>query len=268
MSSLKRRIFGIDVDVTNQVDAVQRIMGWCERGEQGFVVTPNLDHVVKLRHDSAFREAYSRAKLVLADGKPLVWLGNLRKPVLSLVTGSDLIEPVCAAAAGKGHSVFFFGSSDFVIKRAVEVLKARFPDLVVAGAYSPPMGFQASEAEKRRAIEVISAASPDIVFAALGAPKQEIWADEALPQLDTKAILCIGAGLDFIAGEVARAPMAFRRLGFEWLWRALSEPQRLGKRYLKILMLMPLLLAEHVMASAAVTELTGLSIKESETASR
>jgi N-acetylglucosaminyldiphosphoundecaprenol N-acetyl-beta-D-mannosaminyltransferase len=254
MSSLKRRIFGIDVDVTNQTDVVQRIMGWCERGERGFVVTPNLDHVVKLRRDPAFREAYSRAKLVLPDGKPFVWLGNLRKPMLSLVTGSDLIEPVCAAAARKGQSVFFFGSSDSVIERAVRVLKGRFPDLIVAGAYSPPMGFQTSEVEKRRAIEAISAVSPDIVFAALGAPKQEIWADEALHQLNTKAILCIGAGLDFLAGEVSRAPMAFRRAGLEWLWRALSEPQRLGKRYLKILMLMPLLLVEHVMALATVTE--------------
>jgi N-acetylglucosaminyldiphosphoundecaprenol N-acetyl-beta-D-mannosaminyltransferase len=190
------------------------------------------------------------------DGKPFVWLGNLRKPVLSLVTGSDLIEPVCAAAARKGRSVFFFGSSDSVIERAVQVLKARFPDLIVAGAYSPPMGFQTSEVEKRRAIEAISAVSPDIVFAALGAPKQEIWADEALPQLDTNAILCIGAGLDFIAGEVSRAPMAFRHLGLEWLWRALSEPKRLGKRYLKILMLMPLLLVEHVKALATVTELS------------
>jgi N-acetylglucosaminyldiphosphoundecaprenol N-acetyl-beta-D-mannosaminyltransferase len=253
MQRTKRRVFGIDIDVASQGEAIDRILSWCARGEKGFVVTPNLDHVLKLRRDADFRAAYEQARMVLPDGRPLIWLGNFGRadnPALSLVTGADLIEPLCAEAARDGFSVFLFGSSHKVLERAAERLRTLNPNLIVAGLYSPPMGFQSSEIEKRRAVKAIAAASPDIVLVALGAPKQELWAAETINQLNARAILCIGAGLDFIAGEVSRAPVLFRRVGAEWLWRALSEPRRLGRRYLSVLVYLPLLFAEHLFENA------------------
>jgi N-acetylglucosaminyldiphosphoundecaprenol N-acetyl-beta-D-mannosaminyltransferase len=107
------------------------------------------------------------------------------------------------------------------------------------------MGFDKSEEEKGKAIEAIKAAKPDIVFVALGAPKQEVWATESFEATGAKAILCVGAALDFIAGAVQRAPVVVRRLGMEWLWRAVSEPRRLGGRYLGVMARLPMLTLRH-----------------------
>lgn len=243
----RRRVFGIDVDVVNQGEVVRQIMEWCRTGEGGILVTPNLDHLTKLRTSEDLRRAYEKARLVLPDGRPLVWMARLDGgPPLSLVTGSDLIDPVCAAAARDGRSVFLLGSRMPVLEKAATVLKARYPALRVAGFHSPPMGFERSEAERRTALDAVRAAAPDILFVALGAPKQEIWAAESFEASGAKAIICIGAGLDFIAAEVARAPAAFRKAGLEWLWRALSEPTRLGPRYLGIMARLPGFVLGHV----------------------
>ncbi|MDB5318289.1 MAG: glycosyl transferase [Rhodospirillales bacterium] len=242
----RRRVFGVDVDVADQGEAVRRIMDWCQTGRGGVVVTPNLDHIVKLESSEPLRRAYQRSRLVLPDGWPLVWLARLDGgPLLDLVTGSDLVDPVCAAAAREGHSVFLFGSSPPILEAAARTLTGRHPSLHIAGLYSPPMGFDKSEDEKRKAVDAIKAAQPEIVFVALGAPKQEVWATEYFEATGAKAVLCVGAALDFIAGDVQRAPVVFRRLGMEWLWRALSEPRRLGGRYLGIMARLPVLTLRH-----------------------
>lgn len=246
--NLRRSVFGVEVDVVSQEEAVRRVVTWCRNGETGgIVVTPNLDHVVKLRSDEALRRAYTKARLVLADGKPLVWLSRLDRGLpLELVTGSDLIEPVCVAAAREGSTVFLLGSRLEVLQKAATILTVRCPGLQIAGFYSPPMGFDRSQEEVRKALEAVQTAAPDILFVALGSPKQEVWAAEYAGATGAKAILCIGAGLDFIAGISVRAPAIFRRIGAEWLWRVLSEPRRLGGRYLRIFINLPLLAMRHV----------------------
>lgn len=243
----KRTVFGVTVDVVSAAATVARIMSWCADGVPGgIVVTPNLDHVLKLRDNESLREAYTKAKLVVADGKPLVWMSRLDGgPRLDLVTGSDLIGSVCAAAAQQGFSVFLFGTQQAVLELASAHLSASHPGLRIAGLYSPPMGFETSAYETRRAVDTIRAAAPDIVMVALGCPKQEIWAAAHTEAIGVKAALCIGAGLDFIAGTTRRAPRAFRRAGAEWLWRAVSEPRRLGVRYVRILGCLPLLTIRH-----------------------
>ncbi|MCW8088096.1 WecB/TagA/CpsF family glycosyltransferase [Sabulicella glaciei] len=244
---VRRRVFGIEVDLADQAEVVRQVMQWCRTGSGGVVVTPNLDHVVKLETSEPLRRAYERARLVLADGRPLIWMARLDGgPRLNLVTGSDLVEPVCAAAAREGRSIFLFGSRQEVLEKAAATLGQRHPGLRVAGLYAPPMGFDHSEEERRKALEAVRRADPDIVFVALGAPKQEVWATENFEATGAKAILCIGAGLDFVAGAVARAPTPFRRLGMEWLWRAVSEPRRLGGRYLGIMAKLPRLALHHL----------------------
>ena len=90
---------------------------------------------------------------------------------------------------------------------------------------------------------MINSVAPDIVLVALGMPKQELWAARNVDRLQTHAVLCIGAGIDYLAGTVRRAPPAFQRVGLEWLWRAALEPARLGPRYARNLLYLPLLLA-------------------------
>jgi N-acetylglucosaminyldiphosphoundecaprenol N-acetyl-beta-D-mannosaminyltransferase len=247
MACSRRRICGIDIDAVDQSAAVREILEWCRRQEGGIVVTPNLDHVMQLRGNAAFRGAYGRARLVLADGAPLVWLSRIGGPRLTRVTGADLVLPLCAAASREKHSIFLIGSTFPSLAAAARRLAALMPALDIGGIYAPSFAFLASEEEQREAIAVIRAARPAIVFVALGAPKQELWADKVQHELNA-AIICVGAGVDFIAGTVIRAPRFMRRLGMEWLWRAASEPRRLGRRYARIVLWLPALIIEHLRA--------------------
>jgi exopolysaccharide biosynthesis WecB/TagA/CpsF family protein len=172
----------------------------------------------------------------------------LRGFTMHLVTGSDLVIPLCRAAAQEGRSIFLFGTTFETLAECGRRLSSWIEGLRIAGVYSPPFGFEENAAECAIASSAIQAAAPDIVFVALGVPKQEIWAQKHVTKLKIQAI-CVGAGLDFVAGSQRRAPPVFRRIGFEWLWRALTEPRRLGIRYLTILCWLPFLVGAELVAA-------------------
>jgi exopolysaccharide biosynthesis WecB/TagA/CpsF family protein len=210
------------------------------------VFTLNLDHVVKMRIDPAFRAAYARAGLITADGFPVVLAGRLQGVRFDRVAGSDLIAPICAEAARTGKSIFLFGSSADVLLISSRALKDRNPDLHIAGTLAPPQGFSPASDEARRYIKVIGESGADLCFVALGAPKQELFADYAKQVLPDKSFVCIGAGLDFITGAQVRAPYWMQRIGLEWLWRVARSPGRLFQRYLLCIAVLPGFLARAV----------------------
>jgi len=243
------RVFGVEVDAIDAAAAIDRIVEWCREGTRGYVVTANVDHTIMLRRDAAFRAAYSGALMVVADGAPLVWasrLGGLRLP--ERVAGSDLVRPLCAAAARDGLSVFLLGTTLETLARAAQRLVAASPDLQIAGVYAPPFGFGPDAPENAEVAGVLATCRPDILLIALGAPKQEIWAHRWVERLDVHVALCVGASLDFIAGSQTRAPIWLQKVGLEWLHRALSQPARLGPRYLRNLIWLPRLFAEQILS--------------------
>jgi exopolysaccharide biosynthesis WecB/TagA/CpsF family protein len=211
------------------------------------VFTLNLDHVVKMQRDPVFRGVYRRAGLITADGFPVVLACRLQGRPVSRVTGADLIAPICAQAARCDKSVYLFGSSLPVLNEAARLLRERNPGLAIAGVDAPPHGFDSESEDARRCIETIGNSGADICFVALGAPKQELFADRAKSLLPNVSFVCIGAGLDFIAGAQVRAPHWMRRWGLEWLWRAASDPQRLAYRYLLCMAALPGFLARAVL---------------------
>lgn len=227
-------LYGITIDNLTPAEAVEEVRRLLDYGKgQHYVVTPNVDHVVRLEHDPAFRKAYASAALVLPDGMPLVWASRLLgRPLRGRVTGADLLPQVCQMAAASGKSIFLLGGREGVAEGAARNLQARFPGLRIAGFYSPPMGFERDAAENRRIVERVNRARPDILAIGLGAPKQELWISEHRRSLDFGVALCVGAALDFAAGTLARAPRWMREAGLEWLWRLAREPRRLWKRYL------------------------------------
>ena len=208
------------------------------------VFTLNLDHIVKLKKDATFRRAYSRARFVSADGFPIVIAGRLKGYGLKRVAGSDLIDPVCEVAAEQEQSVFFFGSTEAVLQTSIARLRARHPNLKYAGHFAPPLGFDPLSPAADLAMQRIRHSGAAICFVALGAPKQELFADQASKVGDGPAMLCIGAGLDFIAGKHKRAPRILQCVGAEWLWRLASDPRRLARRYLSCLAMLPFFLVE------------------------
>jgi exopolysaccharide biosynthesis WecB/TagA/CpsF family protein len=221
------------VNVATQSDAVRRVLAAIERGRGFTLFTLNLDHLVKLRTDVAFREAYRRAALVTADGGPIVKLARRAGAVLTRTTGADLVEPLCRAAEDAGVPVFLFGSSEASLDGACARLKAQFPRLDVRGCEAPPQGFDPNSPAAAAAGDRIHASGARLCFVALGAPKQEVFADRMAARHDGLGWVCVGAALDFLAGRQRRAPVFFQRVGLEWAWRMLSQPRRLGMRYFR-----------------------------------
>ena len=177
---------------------------------------------------------YEHADLVLADGKPLLWVAKWQKtPIVEKVSGSDLFPRVAELASKKGYKMFFLGAAEGVAQKAAEVLLDTYPALQVVGCYAPTIGFEKDKDELRHIVSVIRAAKPDILVAGLGTPKQEKFLYRYLDRLQVPVSLGLGASFDFVAGVRKRAPRWMSEHGFEWLYRMVQEPRRLAGRYIK-----------------------------------
>lgn len=219
------------INLATMDETVERLADDVQNGTGFTIFTLNLDHLVKVRIDKVFREAYHRAKYVTADGWPVVWLGRRKGATLERTTGADLVAPLCERAAQKGLPVYFFGSSDASLQAAAQVLQERYPDLVIAGMSAPEYGFDPGSDVADKAMEEIAQSGAKLCFVALGAPKQELFADRAYIAHNGIGYLCIGAALDFLAGHQQRAPLIMQKTGTEWLYRLATNPRRLVGRY-------------------------------------
>ncbi|MEM6388227.1 MAG: WecB/TagA/CpsF family glycosyltransferase [Pseudomonadota bacterium] len=218
---------------------------------QGFsIATLNLDHVLKLRQQPAFRDAYLAQTHVTADGNPIVWFSRLAGEDVSLVPGSELIIPVIEAAIARDVPIAMFGASQASLDATAAALEARYgaDRIKIAAKIAPPMGFDPTSAEADAYIAELGASGAGVCFLALGAPKQEIFASRAQDKLPHMGFLSIGAGLDFISGHQTRAPYLVRRLALEWLWRLALSPKRLMGRYMGCFGLLPGLLGSALKA--------------------
>lgn len=209
--------------------------------ERGFsVATLNLDHVVKLTYDPAFRAAYAAHTHVIADGNPIVWLSRLAgQETVSLVPGSELISPLAEIAAYLDVPVALVGGTQTSLDNAAAALCAQHTGLRIVLCHAPSMGFDPSGTEADRVIAAIESSGARMVFLALGAPRQECFAAHAQAVLSECGFLSIGAGLDFVSGAQTRAPVWARKLAVEWLWRLLGNPTRLAARYGRCLLILP-----------------------------
>lgn len=214
-------------------EALDAIVARARGAEGGFIVTPNVDHVVLAEDNDALRAAYDEAFLSLVDGMPLLWLAKLLgHPLPEKISGSDLVEPLLARAEREGLRVYFLGAKDGVGKRAADKLLVRYPELDICGVESPPFGFENNEALLEEVLARVREARPHVVLVALGCPKQELFMRAHARALSPAVLLGIGATLDFLAGEVQRAPSWMSRAGVEWLYRLAQEPRRMASRYL------------------------------------
>lgn len=222
-----------DVNACTMTQAVSAVMDLVDRGEPALVVTPNVDHLVLLEHDSEFEDAYSRSSLRVADGAPLVLLARaLRTPVSERIAGVDLTVAVLAEAERAQRSVFFLGGRPDVLERAVSALRGRFPELRVTGTAAPRVELDAIGSEEQQALDAVMATQPDLLVLFLGTPKQEKWFWRRRSVLPPTVALAVGGTVDLLAGVKRRAPRWLQRIGFEWLWRLAQDPVRLARRYL------------------------------------
>jgi len=231
--SMKRRLLigGVWIDVVTFAGALREIETLVDRRRGGAVFTPNVDHIVKVSSNEAFKRAYDRVSLSLADGMPLVWMSKvLGCPLPERVAGSDLLMPTLELAARRGWKVYLLGGAPGVAEAAARKMTDEMGIQVVGWDDSriEPDGSDATGRSFARA----KAAGADLVYVALGPPKQELWIDRARDVISPAVAIGVGASLDFLTGKYKRAPQWVGSIGLEWLYRLCQEPRRLWRRYL------------------------------------
>ena len=232
----------IRVNLFSPRQALDAVLGRVGEAKSFTLFTLNLDHIVKLRGDPAFRECYEAADFVSADGWPIVWYYRRRGVALERTTGADLVAPLCEKLAERNVPVFFIGPQPHVQAEAIDVLRARYAHLEIAGADSSFISSDdpaALDALARR----IRDSGARLCFVCLGAPKREFVAHALKSRCPGVGFLCVGAALDFISGAVVRAPLWVQHVGFEWAWRLMADPRRLAIRYLRCVWVFALMAA-------------------------
>ncbi len=230
---------GWTINIPTLSAAVRSVMDAARAGNGFSCLTLNLDHLVKLRSNAAFKKAYGGARFITADGAPVAMIARRQWPEVERTTGADLFIPLCEAAALEDCPVYLFGTSTEVLDETAGELSQRTDGkLQIAGMEAPPHGFDVDSAGADAAIERIRASGARLCFVMLGAPKQELFAARAVEAGVACGFVCVGAAADFIAGQQVRAPMAFQKFGLEWLWRLAHNPRRLGRRYLDCALLL------------------------------
>ncbi|MCD8489451.1 MAG: WecB/TagA/CpsF family glycosyltransferase [Desertifilum sp.] len=201
----------------------------------GVVFTPNVDHLVKLQKDSEFVQVYQTADYRVCDSKILYYVSRfLGCPVKEKISGSDLFPAFYEYHRDNEEmKIFLLGGKEGVAKRAQANINAKIGREMVIGAHSPSFGFEKNEAECDEIIDIINRSGATVLAVGVGAPKQEKWIAKHKHRMpNVKIFLAIGATIDFEAGNIKRAPKWMSEVGMEWLYRLVSEPARLWKRYL------------------------------------
>lgn len=228
----KQPLLNTYVNNVSMAETIHEICSLIEQKKKSYVVAINVDVVMKMEQDQYLKKITDEANLTLVDGKPLIWISKWhRRPVKAKISGSDLVPELCAVAAKKGYSIFIIGGKEGIAEKAKRKLEEKHSKIKIVGTYSPPFGFEKNDEELAKINEMISAAHPDLVIACFGCPKQEKWIYENYHTYDGIVSVCAGATVDFLAGNVNRAPTWMSEHGLEWLYRFIQEPKRLFKRY-------------------------------------
>lgn len=218
-----------NVTMSETVEAIEQMIA---ADKKFYIVAINVDVVMKIEADPYLKKIVDDADMVLVDGKPLVWISKLHgRPLKEKVSGSDLVPLLCEVAAKNGYKVFIIGGKEGSAERAKQRLEEKLPDIKIVGTYAPPFGFEKDDAELERINRMISQAHPDLLITCFGCPKQEKWIYENIEKYDAKVSICAGATVDFLAGNVTRAPRWMSEHGLEWFYRFLQEPRRMFRRY-------------------------------------
>ena len=190
-----------------------------------YVVTPNSDIVVKMQDDRELKKICDKADLILTDGQIVVKLSRKTKyPIKERVCMTDFVWDVMDLAAEKGYKVFLFGGKEDVLEKATKRIRKKYPKLNIVDSYSPPFGFEKNEKQLKKANERIKNSGADILIVFLGCPKQEKFIAKNKDKYCVPISFTMGGCVDFIGGNVKRAPKWMQNVGLEWFYRSLQEP--------------------------------------------
>lgn len=231
VSSIK--ILGTRVDAVQIPDIIQYMEDRiAKKSHHNYIVVANADTIIQSSRNLEMREAVNASSLSIPDGFPLLVIQRLNgKPLKKRAYGPDLMKEFLKIAEKKKYSHFFYGATEGTLADLTKKLKVLFPEISIAGAYSPPFR-PLTEAEDKAIVEMINKAAPDVLWVGIGCPKQELWMYHHGKKLNIPVMAGVGAAFDFLAGAKPQAPRWIRDNGFEWLFRLVTEPKRLWRRYL------------------------------------
>ena len=233
MDSLKKQpLLNTFVNNMDMEETIQTIDSFIQQKKRSYIVAINVDVVIKIEQDAYLKRITDQADMVLVDGKPLIWISKLHKrPVKAKISGSDLVPKLCEKAAEKGYTIFIIGGKDGIAEQAKRKLEKQLSGIKIVGTYAPPYGFEKDKNELDKINQMISDVHPDLLIGCFGCPKQEKWIYENYKKYDAMVSVCAGATVDFLAGNIRRAPGWMSDHGLEWFYRFTQEPKRMFKRY-------------------------------------
>lgn len=195
-----------------------------------YLCVANVHTTVTAHEDEEYRAIQNGGIMAIPDGGPLASVGRKRgHPDMERIPGPDYMDRILGISVEKGYRHYFYGSTAETLERSCRNLRERYPGLQIAGTCSPPFRPMSAE-EDASIIKEINETRPDFIWVGLGAPKQERWM--AMHQGKVHGFMVgVGAGFDYLAGNIKRAPGWMQKINLEWLYRLLQDPKRLFRRY-------------------------------------
>lgn len=225
-------ILGVDIAVTNMKDTVEYIDKNLEKLKGNYICVSNVHTTVMAYEDEAYRNIQNGGVLALPDGGPLSTISKKRGFLKAeRVTGPDLMDELFKLSEKNGYKHYFYGSTEETLRILRSKLKETYPNLNVVGMYSPPFNKKVRK-ESEKKINEINNLQVDFLWVGLGAPKQEEWMYIHKNKINS-LMIGVGAGFDYFAENIDRAPKWMQENNLEWLYRLKQDPKRLFKRYLK-----------------------------------
>jgi N-acetylglucosaminyldiphosphoundecaprenol N-acetyl-beta-D-mannosaminyltransferase len=224
-------ILGVNINVITMKETVEIIEKNIEFLKGQYICVSNVHTTVMANNDDKYKQVQNEAFMRLPDGRPLSLISKAKGFMESeRVTGPDLMEKIFELSELKGYTHFFYGSTKDTLEKLQLKLLDKYPNLKIRGVYSPPFR-KLCEFEDEEIIKNINVAHPDFLWVGLGAPKQELWMYEHRCKVKS-LMIGVGAGFDYFAGNIKRAPKWMQNLALEWFYRLMQQPKRLFKRYL------------------------------------
>ncbi len=202
--------------------------------KKGILITPNIDHLVKLQKDKKFYDIYQQAEWIVCDSKILYLFSKLLKQSLpEAIPGSSFFTSFYLYHKdNKDCKIFLLGAAEGIAAKAMQEINATVGRKIIIGALSPSYGFEKNETECKNIIHIIRNSGANILVVGVGAPKQEKWIAKYRHELsEIDIFMGLGATIDFEAKVLKRAPIFWQKIGMEWFYRFIKEPKRLFKRY-------------------------------------
>ncbi len=222
---------GIRFDLMGREDLVGAVESLVANRGSHVVHFLAVNPTVRAARDPSFRKVLNAGDINIADGQPIAWAIRLSGQHTERIAGTDGVALLCESGLERGRSHYLYGGSQQVNERLNFQLRRHYQGIRIVGAEAPPMGMPA-EPELRASAKRIRASGADLLWIGIGTPNQHYVASRLRELGAAPVILCVGAAFDFVSGTKQRAPEWLQRLGLEWCHRLLSEPRRLGPRYL------------------------------------